>query len=123
MRFESEWPGDIIAAPICRTYDREDVFFDGLAGRPWNRLDTRSDRTEGWCAETATTVLAGWRASITSIASVVARLLSRMLREREIRRIRASWEAIDDRTLRDIGISRYEVEYAGDPRHWRGWAS
>ena len=37
MRFESEWPGDAIAAPICRTYDREDVLFDSLAGRPWNR--------------------------------------------------------------------------------------
>jgi uncharacterized protein YjiS (DUF1127 family) len=45
-------------------------------------------------------------------------LWSRMLRGREIRRIRASWEAIDDRTLKDIGISRYEIEYARDPRHW-----
>jgi uncharacterized protein YjiS (DUF1127 family) len=118
MRFESEWPGDIIAAPICRTYDREDMLFDSLADRSWNQLDSPSERTEGRCAETATTDLAGWRASITSIASVVAELWSRMLRGREIRRIRASWEAIDDRTLKDIGISRYEIEYARDPRHW-----
>ena len=119
MRFESEWPGDIIAAPICRTYDREAVFFDSLASRSWSRLDSRSDRTDGWCAENATTDLPGWRASFASIGSVVARLLSKIVREHEIRRIRASWEAIDDRTLKDIGISRYEIEYARDPRHWR----
>jgi uncharacterized protein YjiS (DUF1127 family) len=112
MRFESEWPGDVIAAPICRTYDRGDVFFDSLAGRPWNRLDTRSDRTDRWCAEIAPTDFAGWRAWIISMASVVAGLWSRMRREHEIRRIRAAWEMIDDRTLKDIGISRYEIEYA-----------
>ena len=118
MRFESEWPGDIIAAPICRTYDREDVFFDSLAGRSWNRLDSRSDGTDRWRVETATTDLPGWRASITPIASVVAGLWSRILRGREIRRIRAGWERVDDRTLKDIGISRYEIEYARDPRNW-----
>jgi uncharacterized protein YjiS (DUF1127 family) len=115
MRFESEWPGDAIAAPICRTYDREDVLFDSLAGRPWNRLDSRSDEAD---REMATTDLVGWRASITSIASVVAGLWRRILREREVRRIRAGWERVDDRTLRDIGISRHEIEYARDPRYW-----
>jgi hypothetical protein len=85
MRFESEWPGDAIADPICRTYDREDVFFDSLAGRSWNRLDSRSDGTDRWRVETATTDLPGWRASITPIASVVAGLWSRILRGREIR--------------------------------------
>ena len=118
MRFESEWPGDAIADPICRTYDREDVFFDSLAGRSWNRLDGRSDGTGRRCAESATTDLAGWRASITSIASVVAGLWRRIFREREVRRIRAGWERVDDRTLKDIGISRYEIEYARDPRNW-----
>jgi uncharacterized protein YjiS (DUF1127 family) len=40
-----------------------------------------------------------------------------MLREREIRHISAAWDRIDDRTLRDIGISRYEIDYAKDPRN------
>jgi uncharacterized protein YjiS (DUF1127 family) len=68
--------------------------------------------------ETAPTDTAGWRAWITSIASIVAELWSRMLREREIRRITVAWEMIDDRTLKDIGISCYEIEYARDARHW-----
>jgi uncharacterized protein YjiS (DUF1127 family) len=68
--------------------------------------------------DTPTPDLAGWREWITSIASIVAELWSRMLREREIRGIRAAWETIDDRTLRDIGISRYQIEYARDVRHW-----
>jgi uncharacterized protein YjiS (DUF1127 family) len=38
---------------------------------------------------------------------------------REIGRIRAIWERIDDRTLKDIGVSRYEIEYAIEARHWR----
>jgi uncharacterized protein YjiS (DUF1127 family) len=41
-----------------------------------------------------------------------------MRREREIGRIRAAWETIDDRTLKDIGISRYEIEYARGARPW-----
>jgi hypothetical protein len=33
MRFESEWPGDAIAAPIFRTYDREDVLLRQSGGQ------------------------------------------------------------------------------------------
>jgi uncharacterized protein YjiS (DUF1127 family) len=39
-----------------------------------------------------------------------------MRREREIRRITAAWKTIDDRTLKDIGICRYEIEYGRDAR-------
>jgi uncharacterized protein YjiS (DUF1127 family) len=45
-------------------------------------------------------------------------LWSKILRERDIRRIRADWERVDDRTLRDIGISRHQIEYARDARYW-----
>jgi len=69
-------------------------------------------------ADTAPTNFAGRRASTTSITSILTELWSRMLREREIRRIRAAWETIDDRTLKDIGISRFEIEYSTDARHW-----
>jgi uncharacterized protein YjiS (DUF1127 family) len=137
MQFESHWPGGAIAAPFRPLYYRGAAFFKGL-GRSWNRVDSHSDRTRVLTpageypsrrgpgrdrpsarrAETVRTDFAGRRAWITSITSILIELWSRMLREREIRRIRASWEAIDDRTLKDIGISRYEIEYARDARHW-----
>ena len=74
-------------------------------------------RRAGINTETAPSDFFAWRVWITSIASIVAKLWSRMLREREIRRLRAAWETVDDRTLKDIGISRYEIEYGRDPRH------
>jgi uncharacterized protein YjiS (DUF1127 family) len=152
MRFESEWPGDAIAAPIWGMYDREDVFFESLGGRSWNRVDRRSDQADadpmavvlkdwrdtvinlapgisaqssqrrlqpaGDDTDTAPTDFAGWRAWMTPIVSIVAEFWSRMLRKREIRRITAGWEMIDDRTLKDIGISRCEIEYGRDVQHW-----
>jgi uncharacterized protein YjiS (DUF1127 family) len=203
MQFESQWPGDAIAAPFWPTGDREDGFFEAPGGKSWNRVDYRVDqadadpttaaqrrvrRTEpvrslsrpnrrgrwvavvmslvidhviegfalsdttlhpevflatseqakreresrkrrseprsqsgrstvcgtGTCGavaslETARGDVAGRRTWITSITSSFAGLWSKMLREREIRHIRAAWETIDDRTLKDIGISRYEI--------------
>jgi uncharacterized protein YjiS (DUF1127 family) len=46
-------------------------------------------------------------------------LWSSIRRRREIHRIEADWAAIDDRTLQDIGVSRYEFELVRDPQHWR----
>jgi uncharacterized protein YjiS (DUF1127 family) len=54
-----------------------------------------------------------------SIASILAGLWSRIRRHREIHRIKAAWGMIDDRTLEDIGVSRYEIEYARDARYRR----
>jgi len=82
------------------------------------RRDLGKDRPDGLGNDTAPTDFAVWRARINSITSIVAELWSRMRREREIRRISAAWETIDDRTLKDIGISRCEIEYARDERHW-----
>ena len=141
MRFEiqrSQRLGGAIAAPVGPAYDRGAALFQGL-GRSWNRVNGRAERarvlwraaeyTGRRCltkdpdralrAETARTNFAGPRAWITSTTSIITELWSRVLREREIRRIRADWRAIDDRTLKDIGISRYEIEYAGDRRDWR----
>lgn len=98
MRFESQWAGDAIAAPICSSYDREDAFFQSRDDRPTN--------------------LSGWRSWISSKASIVAQLWSAMLRERELRRMSSAWERVDDRTLKDIGVSRYEIEYGSDARPW-----
>src|SRR5882762_6419410 len=57
--------------------------------------------------------------STISIASILAGLWSRIRRHREIHRIKAAWGMIDDRTLEDIGVSRYEIEYARDARYRR----
>ena len=126
MRFETEWPGDNVAAAVCDTFDCEGAFLDSLGGN-WNLIDTRWDGVDpiptalaprDWhdTAVAAPTKFEGWRRRVGSIAAIVAGLWSRVLREREIRRIRAAWRTIDDRTLEDIGISRIEFQYAQDPR-------
>jgi hypothetical protein len=56
----------------------------------------------------ATISLRGWGRWISLITSIVAKLWLRMARERGLRRMRAAWATIDDRTLRDIGVSRWE---------------
>ena len=98
MRYETQWAGDAIAAPICSSYDREDAFFESRDDRPTN--------------------LSGWRSWISSIASIVARLWSAMLRERQLRRMSSAWERVDDRMLKDIGVSHYEIECGNDARPW-----
>ena len=95
----------------------EVVLWD-LAGQPDYRRVLGKDRPNGADADTASPDFAAWRAWITSIVSIVAGLWSKMRREREIRRITASWETIDDRTLKDIGICRHEIEYGRAARHW-----
>ena len=126
MPFETEWPGDSVAAPVCDPDDCEDALLDSLSGS-WNRIDTRWDGVDpvpttfaprDWrgTAIAAATRFGGWRQRVDSIAAIVTGLWSRVLREREIRRIRAAWRTIDDRTLEDIGISRIEFQYAQDPR-------
>jgi uncharacterized protein YjiS (DUF1127 family) len=126
MRSESQCPGEAIAAPICGTYNLDDAFIEGLSGElvidlaPLSAAPSSQRRLPRACvnADDAPTNLAGWRAWITSISSVVAELWSKMRRDREIRRIRAAWEMVDDRTLKDIGVSRYEIQYGMNARHW-----
>lgn len=52
------------------------------------------------------------------IASLPARLWFAMQRARARARARAEWEAIDDRTLRDIGVSRREIPRAQRHPRW-----
>jgi uncharacterized protein YjiS (DUF1127 family) len=58
--------------------------------------------------------------SIAALASLAAALRSRLRRRREARRMRADWQMLDDRTLKDIGISRNEIQFVvrGEQR-WR----
>ena len=57
-----------------------------------------------------------WRAGI---ASLPRKVWSWLLRFNEQRRDTAALEALDDRTLRDMGISRSEIGYL--VRHGRSW--
>jgi hypothetical protein len=58
----------------------------------------------------------GWGIAITSMLGA---LWSSIHRRREMHRIEADWAMIDNRTLRDIGASRYELELVRDARQWR----
>jgi uncharacterized protein YjiS (DUF1127 family) len=144
MLFETEWRDDTIAAPICLTNDREDALSRNRVDSHSDQADAEPTAVllEDWrdtiikpaagCSgpssqrqlpragvntDTPPADFARWRECINSIAWIVAELWSRMRRERQIRRIGAAWRTIDDRTLKDIGISRYEIEYARDPRY------
>jgi uncharacterized protein YjiS (DUF1127 family) len=64
--------------------------------------------------EIARTDFPNWSAWITSN---LAKLWSRLLHEHESRQVRAALAALDDRTLKDIGISRYEIEEIGTHEH------
>ena len=102
MDFESQWPGDAIAAPFCPEHA--------------HRRNLGRDHPDGLGGGAGRTDFAVWPARISSITRIVAELWSKMRREHEIRRLSAAWETIDDRTLKDIGISRCEIEYARDAR-------
>jgi uncharacterized protein YjiS (DUF1127 family) len=93
MRYERPRQGDAIAAPA----------------RGWF----------AWGAENEHTNFVYRPTCSTSITSMLTGLWSRIRRHREIHRIKAAWGMIDDRTLGDIGVSRYEIEYARDARYRR----
>ena len=82
MHFSHQWPANVLATPNKAIFGLPPV----KSGR-WGR----------WIA---------------LIATIVAELWLQMAREREIRHMRTAWAAIDDRTLRDIGVSRWKMAYA-----------
>jgi uncharacterized protein YjiS (DUF1127 family) len=62
------------------------------------------------------TDLPSWRARA---ASLPAKLWSSVRRQGRIRQMRVGWDAIDNHTLRDIGLSRYEIDLLlGKARRW-----
>jgi uncharacterized protein YjiS (DUF1127 family) len=58
-------------------------------------------------AEVMPSARPGW---VAWIAANFGKLWSGFLRERELRRSRIALHALDDRTLKDIGIARYEID-------------
>jgi uncharacterized protein YjiS (DUF1127 family) len=101
--------------PACTLHPE---FFEVASEHPGLRCRVR-DRVAAGLVETGVADFAGRRRWITSLTSFFAELWLIIRHAREIRRIRAVWETIDDRTLKDIGVSRYEIEYATEARHWR----
>ena len=118
MLFESEWSGNAFAAPVRVTDDLEDEMFTSLGDRmrsptdlPLNQSSEARDRCD--LAKSCY-----WRRWIGMLSATLRQLRSRMHRRREIERTSAAWTMVDDRLLKDIGISRIEVEYARDSQHW-----
>jgi len=91
MQLEIGWFGDATAAPKCHQRSRDSKIFKHVSAET-----LRTDRTS-------------WYRWIGMIIPMLVRLWSKASRKRELARIR---ETIDDRMLRDIGVSRYEIEYA-----------
>ena len=148
MRFNSLPPGYPVTASICGADKFEDTCLRGLSGESWNRVAERVHQNDTalvvkeWrgtvpklasnserrarsagvqlpVSEDVTPAdFSGWRARITSVAAIVVELWSRMRRQHEFRRLSSGWERVDLRTLKDIGVSRYEVEYARNARYW-----
>jgi len=118
MLFESEWLGDAIAAPFLVTDDPEDEIFLGLGDRMRSPTDLRlnqSGEASDRCNSAKSPDRRGW---ISLLTSILGGLWSRIQRRRELRCINAALAMVNDRTLNDIGISRLELEYAADVRHW-----
>jgi uncharacterized protein YjiS (DUF1127 family) len=66
--------------------------------------------------EVAPSVRPGW---VARAATIFGKLWSGILRKGELRRSRIALQALDDRTLKDIGISRYEIDRV--VRYGRQW--
>ena len=117
MLFESEWPGDATPAPVLVTYDPEDEVFTGLRPRMRSLTDLRLNQSGEAPDRSDFAKSSHRRRWISLLTSIVDEPRWRIHRRREIRRMNAAWAMDDARTLKDIGTSRLELEYALDARH------
>ena len=117
MLFESEWSGDAIAAPIWVANDPVDEMFTGLGDRMHSPTDLRLNESAEVSDRRGFAKSPHRHRWVSPLTSILGEPRSRLHRRQEIRRIKAAWAMVDDRTLNDIGISRLEVEYAMDARH------
>ena len=114
MLFESEWCGDAITAPVLVADDPEDEMFTGFdegSRTPTDICPDRSHEDPDRCDLAKSSNRRSW---VDMLTAILRQLRSRMRRGRETQRISAAWTMVDDRLLKDIGISRIEVEYAMD---------
>ena len=116
MLFESEWCGDATTAPVLVADDPEDEMLRGLGDRMRSPTDLRL--SQGGEAPDRCNLAKPSNRRRWMLVSIFGKLRSRIHRRREGRRKDAAWAMVDDRTLKDIGISRLEIKYAVDARHW-----
>ena len=58
-------------------------------------------------------------ALVRSLAELPRVFGARIRRRRELRRLCSAWDMVDDRMLKDIGLSRHAITQLGSERHWR----
>jgi uncharacterized protein YjiS (DUF1127 family) len=107
MQFENRSPAN--AAVVSLREGSSDV--------PW--LRARGIQPSGSRSSIRVLARPSVLAWIASLASLPGALWSRVLRDRERRRIGTAWDFVDDRTLRDIGVSRHDIELLGGEHRWR----
>lgn len=108
-------------------------FFPLTDNRAGSRGEARKSRPEPWLESGRSVVRGGTTARNVSrrletvrtdaahgriFIAIVAEMWSSVRRWHERRRIREAWETIDDRTLRDIGLSRCEMELLTWTGYW-----
>ena len=116
MLFESEWFGEAIAGRLLVPPDPEDEMFTDLGDRMRSLIDLRLNQSGDAPDPCDLAKSPHRRRWISLLTSILGELRSRIHRKREIRRVNVAWAMVDDRTLKDVGISRLEVEYAIDAR-------
>ena len=57
-----------------------------------------------------------WVRSLAELPRIVG---ARLRRRWELRRLCSAWDMVDDRMLKDIGLSRHAITQLGGERHWR----
>jgi uncharacterized protein YjiS (DUF1127 family) len=112
MQVEKRSPRDALAAHAGLMRKRDEKIsdtFDGrlAAGGHWSGAGVESTAAVASGLPSRGDVNDHWGAYA---ASLLAKLWSRVFREREIRRMTAQLQALDDRMLQDIGTSRCEIE-------------
>ena len=60
--------------------------------------------------------LLAWVRSLAELPRIVG---ARLRRRWELRRLCSAWDMVDDRMLKDIGLSRHAITQLGGERHWR----
>jgi hypothetical protein len=118
MLFESEWFGNAFAAPVWVTDDLEDEMFTSLGDRMRSPTDLRVNQSSEAPDRCDLAKACYWPRWIGMLTATLRQLGSRMHRRRKIGCTSAAWMMVNDRLLKDIGISRIEVEYARDAQHW-----
>src|SRR5262245_54759964 len=95
--------------------DENDFYYNGLAPGEWDKARARIIRRAEAARAQALRDLAGFvlrplRVAVWAVAATAGRFALRRERNAAVRELRA----LDDRTLKDIGVNRCEIEWVVD---------